>query len=203
MDTPKQNIFSIFAIIIIIASCLIYLQTLPSGFLWDDIHLISHPLRVGGNPYAFFFGGEVYYRPLIHLSMNFDYSIWHLNPVGYHITNVVLHTANSILVFFLCFYLFRFGFANLKDSPAELNNHIRVIATSLLAAVLFALHPIHTESVAWISGRTDVLTTFFFLLAFISYLTYENEGRPISLFLSGFFFSARFSAKKMPLHILA
>ena len=203
MDTSKKNIALALSVIIITASCLIYLPTLSSGFLWDDIQLISYPQRVGDNPYAFFFVGGVYYRPLIHLSMNFDYSIWHLNPVGYHITNVVLHTANSILVFFLCFYLFRFSFANLKDSPAELNNHIRVIATSLLAAVLFALHPIHTESVAWISGRTDILTTFFFLLAFISYLTYENEGRPISLFLSGFFFSARFSAKKMPLHILA
>lgn len=202
MDTFKKNIIFILSVIIIAATCLIYLPTLSSGFLWDDIQLISHPLRVGSNPYAFFFGGGVYYRPLIHLSMNFDYSIWHLNPVGYHITNIALHTANSILVFFLCLSLFRFGFAQLKERPPELNNQIKIIATSLLAAVLFALHPIHTESVAWISGRTDVLATFFFLLAFISYLTYENEGRPISLFLSGFFFSARFSAKKMQLHIL-
>jgi hypothetical protein len=108
---------------------------------------------------------------------------------------------NSILVFFLCLYLFKFGFVQLKQNLPKLNNPIQTFGISLLASILFALHPIHTESVAWISGRTDVLMTFFFLLAFLSYLTYEKEGRTISLFLSSFFFSARFSAKKMQLHI--
>ena len=201
MGTHKKQIVFILSIIIIISTCLIYLPTLSSGFLWDDIHLISHPLHVGSNPYAFFFGGEVYYRPLVHLSMNFDYTIWHLNPVGYHITNIALHTANSLMIFFLCFYLLSNGFSQFRKTFPEPAKASQIMTISFLAALLFALHPVHTESVAWISGRTDLLATFFFLLAFLSFLTYEKEGRSISLFLSGFFLSAPFSAKKMQLHI--
>jgi hypothetical protein len=106
------------------------------------------------------------------------------------------------MIFFLCYYFFKNGFAYFKNIPHELNNTWKIKGISLLAGLLFALHPVHTESVAWISGRTDLLATFFFLLAFISFLTYEKEGRQISLFLSCFFFSAPCSARKMRFLIL-
>ena len=201
MNITNKKLISFLSAIIVLSSIAIYLPTLSSGFLWDDLQLVTHPLHIGNNPYAFFFGGEVYYRPLVHLSMNLDYNIWHLNPVGYHITNITLHSANALMVFFLCLYLLMNGFSDFKKSSPQASNTNHIITTSFIAALFFALHPIHSESVAWISGRTDLLATFFFLLAFISFLSYEKEGRSISLFLSSFFFSAHFSAKKMHLNI--
>jgi len=73
-------------------------------------------------------------------------------------------------------------------SDSEEKSRPGIILPSFLAALLFALHPIHTESVAWISGRTDILSTLFFLLSFIAYLTYEKDGKTRSLIISSLFF---------------
>ncbi|XOV67732.1 MAG: tetratricopeptide repeat protein [Fluviicola sp.] len=97
------------------------------------------------------------YHPITLISYAIDYQIWGTDPVGYHLTNVLFHTFNSVLVFIV----FR-----------KLNSHIFVAGT---VALLFGIHPMHVESVSWISERKDVLYAFFLLLAWISYLRFRHS----------------------------
>lgn len=187
MKINKQSI----VLLIILVSCIsfvIYLKALQSEFVWDDVQLITHPLNIKNNPYSFFLGGGIYYRPILSLFMLIDFSFWHLNPIGYHLTNILLHIINSLLVFILSFYLLKNNQISKTENIANIRFFEKPFIVSLLASILFAVHPIHTESVAWISGRTDILSTLFLLLAFLSFATYEKEDKKISLFLTGFFF---------------
>lgn len=189
MNICSKKTFVILSLVVAVSSFLMYIPTLKSGFLWDDVQLITHPLNVSGNPYDIFLsGGDLYYRPLSHLSLAMDYGLWHLNPVHYHITNILLHIGNSLLVFVVGFLLLRNASLGVNGLTMNDERFHAPLLLSFFAALLFVLHPTHTESVAWISGRTDILGTLFFLLAFLSYLLYEKEGRAIALLLTSIFF---------------
>ena len=152
-----------------------YLNTVTGNFIWDDKILISEndsvkswtELKANLTSDFFYFekspelaGKRGYYRPLVTLTYVVDYSIWGLNPAGYHITNIALHAANSMLLLLLLSLLARGG------------------GVPLLAALLFAVHPIHTESVSWISGRTDVLAALLMLLGLYCYArAYPPHGQ--------------------------
>jgi tetratricopeptide (TPR) repeat protein len=112
---------------------------------------------------SFFIGN---YHPLAILSTSIDYALGGLDPKVYHLTNVALHLLNTILVF-------RFVFLLTANS-----------VSGFLTALVWAIHPMHVESVAWISERKDVLYTFFFFLSLISYLHYTKTG------ISKYYFSA-------------
>jgi protein O-mannosyl-transferase len=188
MHITIKKIPAILAAAVILAAAAIYIPTLKSPFLWDDVQLITHPLNMGNNPYSFLFGSGFYYRPLLSLSMLTDYSFWHLNPMGYHLTNILLHAINSLLVFLVGFRLMTSKRMD-PDNPATAEEGDRnTLLLSFFAAMFFALHPIHTESVAWVSGRTDILSTLFFLLAFVSFLEYAKERNAKALILSCLFF---------------
>lgn len=103
--------------------------------------------------------------PITYLSFAIDYHFVGLNPLWYHIENLLWHLLNVILVYFLIRLLFK------KDYLA------------LFVALLFAIHPTRCESVAWVSERKDVLYTFFFLLSFILYLNYIRKRNAISYIL--------------------
>jgi len=186
----QEKITAIFLIAVIaLTSFLIYSPTLYNEFVWDDLHFTTNPARISSNPYSFFWGGGLYYRPVLYLSVVSDYSLWQLNPMGYHVTNTILHTLCSVLVFLVALYLtgnVRLSTAGPGDS--ERNTFRKRCILSFIAAMLFALHPIHTESVAWINGRTDVLATLFLLLGFLSYLLYVKEGKNTALVLLAVFF---------------
>jgi tetratricopeptide (TPR) repeat protein len=96
------------------------------------------------------------WHPLTWISHALDYQLFHLNPVGHHYTNLLLHTANAVLLFLL-----------LRRATANL-------WPSLLVAFLFALHPVNVESIAWASERKNVLSTLFFLLALHAYDRYAR-----------------------------
>lgn len=96
--------------------------------------------------------GEISYRPIVTLSYFKDYALWKLNPFGYHLTNLILHILNSLLVYLLAVLL-------LKD-----------IKIALIAGLLFGLHPVNTEAVNCISFREDLLAFLFFAGAFICYI---------------------------------
>lgn len=117
------------------------------------------------------------YIPLTFLSYQIDYQIGGINPFIYHIDNLVLHTLNALLVTWLTLLLTRRQWA------------------AILCGVLFAVHPLHTEAVAWVSARKDVLSTFFFLLSVIQYLYFRESGR--RLWLSVLFFILGLMAKVM------
>lgn len=96
-------------------------------------------------------GGHSLYRPVFLLTLNLSYQLWGDNALGYHALNLTLHSINTILVFFLVL-----GFL----SPAY-----RMVAG--MSAAIFAVHPVHVESIAWIAGITDPLVSFFLLSGFL------------------------------------
>lgn len=152
-------------LLIILLSFLVYGNSLRNSFIWDDMVLIVD--NEGIAKWSRFWESFVrdffdtadetiefkygYYRPIISLSYMADYSLWGAKPWGFHLSNTIFHTLCCILVYLIGNSLF--------------NNHY----TSLITSLLFACHPIHTESVTWISGRTDVIAGMFFLLAFYLY----------------------------------
>src|SRR5579862_2830602 len=161
-------------LLILLLVLISYGQSLDYGFVWDDHQLIVDNPKIKSVEsirqvltndfwnvgYGRRDDTRGFYRPLITLSYLADYSIWGLNPKGYHLTNVIAHAIASVLAYFLALILLR--------RPTH----------ALLSAVLFAVHPTHVESVCWISGRTDVFCGVFFLLAWIAVLRLLETSRP-------------------------
>jgi protein O-mannosyl-transferase len=141
----------------------VYIRTLDAPFMWDDNHVILDSPRVTtlqpiGSYFdqAFWTSSEPreqrgYYRPLTTLSFALDYRASPANPFGFHLTNLLLHALNVLLLYVL---LRRF-----RVAPS--------LAFGLV--LLWGLHPRLTEAVAWIAGRTDVLATTFVLAALVVY----------------------------------
>lgn len=127
------------------------------------------------------------WHPLTWLSHALDYVLWGDNPGPHHVTSLLLHLANTLLVFYLAILIQPLaGQEGGAGSPLP----DRVLLPALLAAALFALHPQHVESVAWLAERKDVLYAFLYLLAMIAYLrnggAVQGKGRdsiPLLLFL--------------------
>ena len=139
---------------------------LSGGFVsWDDdINLVHNPRYRGLTwrhlrwMFSTVHGGS--YQPLSWVTFAVDHALWGIDPFGYHLTNVALHAANAVLVYFLALVLLR------HVRPATAGRR----AGAALAALLFALHPLRVESVAWVTERRDVLSAFFYLLALLAYL---------------------------------
>jgi tetratricopeptide (TPR) repeat protein len=154
-----------------LAAFLTYANSLGGEFVWDDVALIVENEAVrswGGLARSFtgdFFSGTAsevsygYYRPVVTLSYRLDYLAWGLNPTGFHLTNVILHALNTFLVGMLLTAL------GLSWGPA------------MTTALIFAVHPVHSENVAWIAGRTDLLSFFWSALALVLVLHSLAEGR--------------------------
>lgn len=118
------------------------------------------------------------YTPLARLSLAVDYAIWKLDPFGYHLTALLLHMANALLVFEIA--------RRLLGRALPGSGGRRLDACALLAALLFAIHPMRVESVVWLSERRDVLSGFFALAATLCYLIHAAaltpgpDGRPVT-----------------------
>ena len=141
------------------------------------------------------------YHPLTLLSFMVNYAFSGLNPTAFHLTNILIHLLNTFLVFQLAMLLF----ARLKfDSNPELKSGA---VLSSLTAILFGIHPLHVESVAWVAGRKDLLYTCFYLLSLISYIRYMNTKSMKNYFLSLVFFILSLLSKGMavtlPLSLVA
>lgn len=150
-------------VLIVLITFGIYCNSLYGEFVWDDNDLIlSHSgyFNDWGNVFSAFakpfFGKSPTYRPLLIVSFIIDYQLWGPQPFGFHYTNVLLHIMNALLVYLLVFILFKHTYL------------------ALFSSLIFATHPIQTEAVAWISGRNDVIVTFFSLLTLIFYIRWRN-----------------------------
>ena len=102
------------------------------------------------------------WHPLTMFSYALDYAIWGLNPPGFHLTNIIFHTLNTILVFILTVRLIDY------DMAKQYLYTKKALVTGIITALVFGIHPLHVESVAWVAERKDVLYAFFFLLSIIS-----------------------------------
>ncbi|MFA5929155.1 MAG: tetratricopeptide repeat protein, partial [Candidatus Margulisiibacteriota bacterium] len=103
-----------------------------------------------------------YYRPLMHIVYMFNYHLFGLKPWGYHLTNILFHTGCSVLVLLIVLFLIK------RANKDELSTDHVLVAFS--AALLFAVHPIHTEAVTWVAGLPEVSFSFFYLGALYLYM---------------------------------
>ncbi|MCR4292537.1 MAG: tetratricopeptide repeat protein [Candidatus Kuenenia sp.] len=175
----KKFLHILSIVILSTVSILTYLNCLPNQFVYDDNATIidNHFIEDWRNLSVLFThdyfarSGELTYRPVVTLSYFVDYSLWQSRPMGYHITNVVSHTINSMLVYFLiyclsvrCFLPAKYPASQYIEGSASYINH------AFLAALLFIMHPIVNETVNAISYREDLLATNFALLSFLLFL---------------------------------
>jgi len=167
--THDRKIILISILIIIATGFVVYANSLDGQFIWDDEFLIERNLYVHHwNYWPKFFtqdigagAGNIYgfYRPVLMLSLAADYALWKLNVKGYHVTTVMLHIFVALSIYWLITILF--------------DNRM----LSFLTGMLFLVHPVQCEDVAYITGRADSLVLLFMLLALISYIWYiKNAG---------------------------
>jgi len=147
----------------------LYLPALRHGFVnFDDYDYVTKNPYLG-LPFAAFvkWAFSSYWcanwHPLTWLSLRLDHLVWGLNPLGYHLTNIVLHAANVFMTALVARRLF-----------GMVSDDVKAAAAAATVAALFAAHPLHVESVAWVSERKDVLYAFFYLAAIHFYLRYAG-----------------------------
>lgn len=157
---------------------LIYLPALDNKFVnWDDqlyVYLNNSIRNLDIDFLKWAFGTDVlgtFWHPLTLISFAVDYQILGLNPFQYHLTNIIFHALNTFLVFFLAVSLYR---AASPGPGAARAIEPGAVTAGLVTSLLFGVHPLHVESVAWISERKDVLYAFFFILSVLSYLKYTG-----------------------------
>src|SRR5436190_7538589 len=113
-----------------------------------------------------------HYIPLTWMTLGLDYLLWGMNPVGYHLTNLLLHAANAVVFFFVVRRLL----TRALSSPSERGNALALSAG--FASLVFTLHALRGQSVAWTTERRDVLSGLFYLLTILMYLrAREREER--------------------------
>ncbi len=149
-----------YLIVIAIISILtgLYVNTLGHDFVnFDDLDLVvrnNHIRSLGLRNIGDIFTPGVVgaYQPVRTLSYAIDYHFWKLNPTGYHLTNIICHALNTLLVYLIA---------------SILTQHVMMAS---LTSLIFAVHPVHVEAVAWVAGRRDVLSATFALTAFFFFL---------------------------------
>jgi len=156
---------------VIVAAGLPHLPAVRGSFVLSDSEYIGwSETEAGIRSFSSFFTGErpslepgvIASRPVTSLSFYIEGFLWKNDPTGYHVTNLLLHVFACVLFFFVCRFLTR-----------------RYFMPAFLASLFFASHPVHTENIAWISGRSLVLGTVFFLAAFLVFLLGEESGEPV------------------------
>jgi len=171
----KKYVLFLFVLVATVMTFISYSSSLKGEFVWDDRFLVLDNTYVknwtevpnifitnmgqgADRPYS-------YWRPLQIFTYVLDYSFWKLNPLGYHLTNVLLHILVAVCLYHFSYILF-------ADS-----------ALSFIAGIFFVVHPIHTEAVSYISGRADLLSALFVLLGLIFYIEYLKSERMLSYLL--------------------
>ncbi|MFA5146779.1 MAG: tetratricopeptide repeat protein [Candidatus Omnitrophota bacterium] len=164
-------------ILLAFISIIIYSNSLGGEFIWDDELFVVRNISIRKleNIPSFFTDPSTValgalakdvYRPFTTVSYSLDYFLWRLNAFGYHLSNVLLHSCNGILV---CVLLWLIS-----------GNFL----VAFFSALLFLAHPVQTEVVSWVSGRSSVLFTFFYLASLISYVRYSASSKKRFLALS-------------------
>ncbi len=147
-----------------------YFNSLGNGFVADDISFVKENISIrdtGNIPDYFLFPktlaaadsewGTIIYRPLRTASYAVDYYLYELRPEGYHVTNLLLHMAACVTLYFLVLAIF-----NMQQ-------------VAFLSALIFSLHPLHIEAVSWIASRADLLGLILLNLSLLSYIHYRKS----------------------------
>jgi hypothetical protein len=186
-------------LVLFAAITLSYLPSFSGEFLLDDRSIIeNNPSIKTAQPLISYFrqeegvisgenweGGHTgYYRPLVSLSYRLGFLVWGMNPKGFRLTNIVLHLLVCLLLFHVVLFV-------IGDRIA-----------ALWAACLFAVHPINTEAVSWISSRNNLLVMVFSLGCLYAFLKYGEQGNPLMLISSILFFTLAVFSKEFGLMLL-
>lgn len=167
------------ALILIAAVFALYRPSLDYGFVWDDqIYVVQNPAvqdwsyaaEAFTSPATTWSANAEYnlaaWRPLRNISYLIDHSLYGLNPMGYHLTNILLHGIAAVLLYLLILRLVQLCRHDNDAAPAELTAK-RTSLAALAGAAFWAVHPVQTEVVAWIKSRDDLLGTCFFFAALL------------------------------------
>ncbi len=156
------------AVLLCLVSFAVFIPSIHDGLVWDDIrHVQELAPRInsyGINIQMFFpravkeGGTGKYFRPGYSASLALDNKIWGVSPSGFHLTNIILHSVTTVLLYYLILLLFR-------EFGKEWGDKI-----AFLSSLLFAVYPLHVESVSFIAARGDILAATFFFLCMIFYL---------------------------------
>jgi len=167
------------AAVVSLVTLALYLGALRHDFvLWDDPDYVRDNYYLRSLDFTFLRWAFTTFHasnwhPLTWISHAIDYAVWGLNPSGHHLTNIILHAANTFIVVILCMNLHdQWSERASTGMSADAQNGQRGLITAGVAGLLFGLHPIHVESVAWVSERKDLLCALFFLLCLLSYTNY-------------------------------
>jgi protein O-mannosyl-transferase len=175
-DSRRQLYIAIAVLAAAVLAC--FANSVGNNFVFDDklIILDNRLLRSLANLPRLLTDS---YRPLRDISHAFDFALWGENAAGFHLTNILIHLANTLLVFAL-----------IRRLAGD-------FAVAFVAALVFAVHPIQTDAVTYISGRRDILFSLFYLAGFHCYLSYKerNSRRYFGLFLA--FWALSLMAKEM------
>src|SRR5207245_6222931 len=150
--------------------------TLHNQFVnWDDdVNFLDNPhyRGLGGAHLRWMWTTfhMAHYIPLTWMTLGMDYVLWGMNPVGYHLTSLLLHVTSAVVFFFLARRLL-----TLALPLASGRGHALTVSAGF-AALVFAIHPLRVESVAWATERRDVLSGLFYLLTLLSYLGACERG---------------------------
>ena len=134
------------------------------GFVWDDgIISKADPVRDVSGLWRIWFSpsaieNEAHYWPLVYTTFWLEHKLWGFDPTGYHIVNVLLHLANTLLLWHLLRRL--------------------AVPGAWVVAAVFAVHPLHVDSVAWVIERKDVLSGLFYLSAVLTYMRLVEQSNP-------------------------
>ena len=138
-----------------------FFPVVNAGLVWDDNLFIAGPVQEWNGIWDIWFNPselrERHYWPLTYSTFWLEHKIWGLEPTGFHVVNVLLHAANTLLLFRIVLRL--------------------SIPGSWFIAAIFAVHPLHVESVAWVIQRKDVLSGLFYLLSASAWIDFAKSGR--------------------------
>jgi tetratricopeptide (TPR) repeat protein len=183
-DERTRRSVLILALVVAAVTFAVHLPSLQNQFvIWDDdlnVYQNEHirSLDLQFLYWAFTDMASGNWQPLTWISHALDHAVWGLDPFGSHATNVLLHTINTFLVVWLVTGLLTLYPASLQyapGSPAEqANGRTSLLIAGGIAGILFGCHPLRVEPVSWISSRTDLLCTLFYLLSLIAYAEYAR-----------------------------
>jgi len=156
------------ALALALVTAVVFAPVLRAGFVdWDDpINFLENPYYrgLGWRQLRWMLTANVmgHWIPVTWLTLGADFAVWGMNPFGYHLTNLLLHTASAVLFYLVSRRLL--GLAMPAASPGILS------LGAAVASLYFAVHPLRVESVAWITERRDLTSGLFFLLTILAYL---------------------------------
>src|SRR5438105_3595733 len=180
-------------VVIATIAILVHSPALPGQRIWDDQYLaqdnpfIKSPILIPESfrHYLFLDSLSAHYRPVQNISFIFDYFFWNTDEFGFHLTNVLLHAASGILLYFLLRQLFAslfFGAVPLRIRDRAQTRTPWLPTSAFLVALLWVVHPVHSAAVDYISGRADSLAFFFAATGWLLFLKAQNLQRKLLRF---------------------